>query len=102
MDFQMYDCPDNTEIEINDFSTVENSMDNEEYFDWPNSLKIDEKFTEEKNGRKRKFNGNSSSDVAKNRANSLKVLKANVDNNIENVKQSSNKKAESQNEGKFF
>ncbi|KAI4468706.1 transcription factor cp2 [Holotrichia oblita] len=101
MDFQMYNCPENTEIVINDFSPVESSMDNEEYFDWTDSLKLDEKFTEEKNGRKRKLNGNSSAEVSKLRANGIKVLKGNTETNIEAVKQSVNKKSDGQNEGKW-
>lgn len=97
----MYNCPENTEIVINDFSPVESSMDNEEYFDWTDSLKLDEKFSEEKNGRKRKLNGNSSSDVSKLRANGIKVLKGNAETNIDAVKQSGSKKSDGQNEGKW-
>ncbi|KAK9751960.1 CP2 transcription factor [Popillia japonica] len=95
----MYNCPENTEIVINDFSPVESSMDNEEYFDWTDSLKLDEKFSEEKNGRKRKLNGNSSSEVSKLRANGIKVLKGNAETNIDAVKQSGSKKSDGQNEG---
>lgn len=101
MDFQMYNCPENTEIVINDFSPVDSSMDNEEYFDWTDSLKLDEKFSEEKNGRKRKLNGNSSSEVSKLRANGIKVLKGNTETNIDAVKQGVNKKSDGQNEGKW-
>lgn len=104
MDFEIYDCSEGREIAINDFSQVDSSMGNEEYFDWTDSLKLDEKFPDEsKGGRKRKLTGNSSSaEVTKLRANGLKVLKANVENTVENAKQTAHKKTDAQNtEGKF-
>ncbi|GJQ80812.1 hypothetical protein Trydic_g5306 [Trypoxylus dichotomus] len=102
MDFQMYDCSENTEIIVNDFSPVESTMDNEEYFDWTESLKLDEKFNEEKNGRKRKLTGNPTSEVTKLRTNGIKVLKTNGENNIEGAKSNANKKTDAPNEGKLI
>lgn len=104
MDFEIYDCSEGREIAINDFSQVDSSMGNEEYFDWTDSLKLDEKFPDEhKAGRKRKLNGNSSSaEATKIRSNGLKVLKANVENTVETAKQTAHKKTDAQNnEGKF-
>lgn len=95
----MYDCSENTEIVVNDFSPVESTMDNEGYFDWTESLKLDDKFNEEKNGRKRKLSANPSSEVNKLRTTGIKVLKTNGENNIEGAKQNTNKKTDVQSEG---
>lgn len=89
MDFQIYDCAGN-EILVNEVVPVEKnnwnlpsdgSMDNQEYFNWTEDLKVDEgKLDGGKNGRKRKLNA----EVAKLRNDNFKLLK-NGEENEEDV-----------------
>lgn len=62
MDFQIYETAENSEILLERSSNsksswgLNDSMENDEYFNWTNSLKIDEKFEEDlKTPRKRKL-----------------------------------------------